>query len=297
MRSRLHLLSSLAITTTLALACHPREPSKAVDPPAPPSIAEIVEWLVGEQVRSPKTSNRGVGLVILDFDAKALGEGTLAPGSCAPSIVSVISIPRTPDEWLGVDETPTLHRYSRDGWTAVPSKIRLRPLGKLLAIAHGSDGSLLVLVYEKGDNKQLWQLTLSAGAVTGIQAVEPKSFRDRRTTLAAYDSGRCRGLDDCLHLTSIGQDVVLSVEPKPYDFWQTKLELGPTGARDVRYVGDDGKKIGLLIAEPCKPPADATPPAATPSPATEAPPTPSAPPASPPTSPPPGSAPQPKHRP
>lgn len=269
MYARPHLLP-LAITTVLALACHPREPTKVADPPAPPSIAEIVEWLVGEQVRSPKTTNRGVGLVILDIEAKALGQGTLQPGSCAPNIVSVISIPRTSDEWLGVDDSPTLHRYSRAGWTAVPSKLPLPSLAKLLAIARAADGSLLVLVYEKGDNKQLWQLTLAGGVVTGIQGIDRTAFKDRRATLAAYHSGRCLGLDDCLHLTSIGQDVVLSREPRMYDFWETLIELGDTGAIDVRYVGADGKKIGLLIAEPCKPPASAAPPAAAP-PATAAP--------------------------
>lgn len=254
------LLPLAAATALLPLACHP-EPTKApVPPPDPPEIAEIVEWLVGEQVRSPKTSNRGVGLVILDIDAKALGAGTLAPGSCAPDIVSVIPIPRTSDEWLGVDESPTLHRYANAGWTPVPSKVTLPPLAKLLSIARDPDGTLRALVYKQGDSKQLYQLTLSANVVTGIQSIDRTSFRNRRTTLEAYDSHRCLGLDDCLHLTSIGKDVVLSVEPKMYGFWETKIELGPTGARDVRYVGEGGKKIGLLIAEPCEPPAPVDPP-------------------------------------
>jgi hypothetical protein len=290
-RTTFSVLPLAAAAALLALACHREERTNTADPaPDPPEIAEIVEWLVGEQVRSPKTQNRGVGLVILDIDAKALGQGTLAPGSCAADLVSVIPVPRASGEWLGVDESATLHRYSGEGWSPVPSKVELPPLAKLLAVAHGGDGSLLVLVYKQGDGKQLWQLTLSGGVVTGIQSIDRAGFRDRRAALAAYDSRRCLGLDDCLHLTSIGKDVVLSVEPKLYDFWETKLELGPTGARDVRYVGDGGKTLGLLIAEPCKPPEDAAP-AAPPTP--EAAPSPSAPSAPKPSS----STTQPKRRP
>lgn len=276
-----------AAAAALALACHPATPKTAAPPPVP-SIAEVVEWLVGEQVRSPKTSNRGVGLILLDIDAKALGEGTLAPGSCAPDIVSVIPIPRAADEWLGVDETPTLHRYSTEGWAPVPSSVSLPPLAKLLSIARDADGSLRVLVVEKGGSKQLRQLTLSGGMVTGTQSIDPASFRDRRATLEAHDSRRCRGLDDCLHLTSIGSDVVLSVEPKLYGFWETKMELGATGARDVRYAREDGTTIGLLIAQPCDAPAPAPAASATPPPAA---------PSSPGAAPPSGSTPQPKPRP
>lgn len=288
------LLPLAALAGLLALACHPEATRTPEPPPDPPEIAEIVEWLVGEQVRSPKTSNRGVGLVLLDIDAKALGAGTLAPNSCAPDIVSVIPIPRTSDEWLGVDESPALHRYSRAGWAVVPSRISLPPLAKLLSIARDTDGTLRVLVYKQGDNKQLHQLTLAGGVVTSVQSIDHTSFRDRRATLEAYQSGRCLGLDDCLHLTSIGKDVVLSVEPKMYGFWETKIELGDTGARDVRYVGEGGKKIGLLVAEPCKPPASATPPTTAAPPVSEAAPSPPAP-ATPPA--PPASTTKPKRRP
>lgn len=169
MHPRPRLLLPLALTT-LVLACRPATTEHPTPPPAP-SIAKIVEWLAGEQVRSPKTSNRSVGLVLLDIDAKALGAGTLAPGSCAPNIVSVIPIPRaTPrsaDEWFGVDESPVLHRYSREGWAAVPSKVALPPLAKLLSIARDNDTSRRVLVYTTADNEQLWQLTLSAGRGDG----------------------------------------------------------------------------------------------------------------------------------
>jgi hypothetical protein len=280
------LLPLAAAAAALAIACHHETTKTPEPPPDPPEVAEIVEWLVGEQVRSPKTSNRSVGLVLLDIDAKALGEGTLKPKSCAAELVSVIAISPSTDEWLGVDESPTLHRYSPEGWAAVPTKITLPPLAKLLAVARDEDGSLLVLVHKQGDNEQLWRLTLSGGVVTGIQGIDRKGFRDRPATLEAYDSGRCLGLRDCLHLTSIGQDVVLSREPELYAFWETKMELGNTGARDVRYVGDGGKKkIGLLVGAPCDPAAAAT--ASLPA-ATSSPPT---------TPPPPGSASPPKRSP
>ncbi len=266
------LLLPLAVSF-LALACNHGQTAKTSEPPPdPPQVAEIVEWLVGEQVRAPTTKNRSVGLVILDIDAKALGSGTLQPGSCAPGLTSVILIPRTTDQWLGVDGTETLYRYSRTGWAAVPSKIALPPLAKLIAIGPADGENVHVLVYKQGDNEQLWQLTLSPEAVTGIRGVDRTSFSTRRATLEAYDSGRCLGIRDCLHLTSIGKDVILSREPEIYDNWVTKIDLGATGARDVRYAGAAGKggkkKMGLLIAAPCEPPAEPGDPApeATPSP-------------------------------
>jgi hypothetical protein len=265
-RTTLSLLPLAAAAALLALACHREEQSKTAEPPPdPPEVAEIVEWLVGEQVRAPKTQNRSLGIVTIDLlDAKSLGDGTLQPGSCAASLASIIPIPGTTDEWLGADETSTLYRYAGQRWIPMPTRVDLVPMAKLLAVAKVA-GGLLLLIHKKGDNEQLWQLTLTGSMITKIQRVDRTGFSTRRATLEIYDSRRClEGVLDCLHLTSIGKDVVLSREPETYAFWETIMELGDTGARDVRYMDKEGKKVGVLVAAPCEPPAPATPPATAP---------------------------------
>ena len=105
-------LPTLLPAALLALACHPR---KSPPPPAsadPPAIAEIVEWLVGEQLRGPKTSNRGtyLGIVTIPLSATSYDAHTLEPNSCAPSLVSFIPVPGTSHEWLAADTSgPAAH--------------------------------------------------------------------------------------------------------------------------------------------------------------------------------------------
>lgn len=257
---------SAAVATSFALACKPAPPPSP--PPDPPSVAEVVEWLVGEQLRGPKTSNRGtnVGIVTIPLVKGYLPPDALVPGSCAPELVSFIPIPGAAGEYLAVDAAGQLFRLAGGEWSAVQSKMELPPIAKLLGFQITTDPSRAareLLVYKKDDGAQLWQLTLVGGVVVGLSTVDLATFTKRAAALERFDSRRCIDRTrDCLHLTAITNDVVLSREPTIYADWDPLMELGNTDARDVRYLDDEGKEVSLLIAAPCDPAAPASVPSA-----------------------------------
>jgi hypothetical protein len=166
-----------------------------------------------------------------------------------------------------VDVSGQLFRFTGRQWSAVPSEVALRPIAKLLGFQITTDPSRAareLLVYEKDDGAQLWQLTLVGGVVVGRSTVNLATFTKRAAALERFDSRRCIDrIRDCLHLTAITRDVVLSREPTIHANWEPLAELGDTGARDVRYLDDEGKEVSLLIAAPCNPvepsPAPSTP--------------------------------------
>lgn len=258
MTRRMPKTISAALVTLVTLACKPASPPEP--PPDPPSIAEVVEWLVGEQLRGTKTSNNGtnVGIVTIPLVKGDLPPNTLAPGSCAPELVSFIPVPGASGEYLAVDAPGQLLRYAGGKWSPVQSKEELSPIAKLLGFQITTDPSSAareLLVYEKDDGAELWQLTLVNGVVVGRSAVGRAAFSKRAAALERFDSRRCTGRTrNCLHLTAIGNDVVLSREPTIHANWESLVELGNTGARDVRYLDDEGKAVSLLIAAPCSPP-------------------------------------------
>lgn len=252
-----HLFTAAA--TLLALACKPAAPVESpTPPPDPPSVAEVVEWLVGEQMRGTKTSKRGtsVGIVTIPLVAKSLDEGTLAPGSCIPELVSFISVPGTTDEWLAVDATGKLLRYANHAWAPVQSKVALPPIAKLLGFPREASPARELFVSKKGDGKRLWQLSFVEDVVVGLTAVDPSVFSKRLAALERIDSRRClERTRSCLQLAALGDDRVLGREPTLYANWEMLMELGNTGARDVRYADAKGEIVGLLISAPCDPPA------------------------------------------
>lgn len=253
---------SAAVATAFVLACKPAPPP--APPPDPPSVAEVVEWLVGEQLRGPKTSNRGtnVGIVTIPLALGYVPPDTLVPGSCAPELVSFIPVPGTAGEYLAVDAAGQLFRLAGGEWSAVQSEVELRPIAKLLGFQITTDPSRAareLLVYEKDDGAQLWQLTLVGGVVVGRSTVDLATFTKRAAALERFDSRRCTDRTrNCLHLTAFDNGVVLSGESILYANWKPLMELGNTGARDVRYLDDEGKEVSLLIAAPCNPTAPAS---------------------------------------
>ena len=212
---------------------------------------------MGEQLRGPKTSNRGtyLGIVIIPLSATSYDAHTLEPNSCAPSLVSFIPVPGTSHEWLAADTSGLLLRYSGSGWAAVATKVALPPVAKLLGFSGTSHASQELLVQKKDDDDRLWQLTFFEGVVIGVQAVGRENFTKRAGALQRVDSRRCLGDHDCLHLVAIDKEVFLEREPVLYDNWVEIFNLKDAGARDVRYLDPQGKAVSLLVSKPCDPPA------------------------------------------
>jgi len=265
MSPRLSIFLSAAL---LALACHPQEPPA---PPAdPPALAEIVEWLVGEQLRGSKTSNRGtnLGIVTISLSAASYDAHTFERDSCAPNLVSFIPVPATAHEWLAADAAGLLLRYSSNGWAAVQTKVALPPIAKLLGFSGTSYASYELLVQKKDDDEQLWQLTFFEGVVIGVQGIGRENFTKRAGALQRIDSRRCLSDRDCLHLVAIDKEVILEREPVLYDNWMEIFNLRDARARDVRYLDSQGKTISLLVEKPCDPPEPEPPALATTEPAT-----------------------------
>jgi hypothetical protein len=276
MTTRSPTLVPTAVACLLALACRPSKAPDEPDPPAePPSIAEVVEWLVGEQLRGTKTSPHGpsLGIVTLPLTAGSLDEGTLQPGSCAPELVSFIPMPGTKSDWLAVDKSGALLRYSGKGWAPVASKLALPPIAKLLGFAGTTNPPRELLVYKHGDNEQLWQLTFFEDVIVDQKPIGRRMFSKRAAALEQFDSRRClERTRNCLHLTVVDEVVHLGREPELYANWEPVMDLGKTAARDVRYIDSKGKKVGVLVASKCEsPPASTTPTPATPEASTSAP--------------------------
>ena len=238
-------LLALALLATLTTpACHHTPPPK---PPSDTTAPEIVEWLLGEQVRGPKTSNRGnVGVVIYDLSA-AEPTSTVLPNSCAPDLTRLIPTPDRSGTRFAIDESGQLLRYTGAGWSDV-----LAPsIDELVAFSVASS-RLELLVRTAENQRQLSLLTFEGDEIATIDQVELTTFYDRRETLQRYDSGRCLdGVSDCLHLVAIDGGLILMREPVLYEnHEEVKLPL-TEGARDVRYTDLAGTKIDVLTADAC----------------------------------------------
>jgi hypothetical protein len=273
LRSTALVLSALA-AITLAPACY-RDPAPQppLPPEATPEVPDVTEWFLGERVRGPKTSNRGIALGLLTIEAtpdsknaktsthatppaiptsqptaEQKAEGTLRPGSCAPGLVSFLPEPGRPNMWLGVDDSGQLLRYFAERWSPVRSKV---PLPRLVALL-GFDGPSLLVVASHHHGEQLALLTFSGKVVTNHQIVDPASLGDRQAVLQRYRGGRClEGFKSCLRITETDDGIVVSREPLPNEYYVTIATLGEDGVNDVRYADAKGTKIDVLTTRAC----------------------------------------------
>lgn len=243
------LLVTLLVFITSA--CRPAPPTSPTL--TPPTAPEVVEWLLGEQVRGPRTSNKGVYVGVVTLDLTSSPPTPVAqPQTCAPDLVQLITPGRT-GTWLALDSSGQLLQHASTGWSAVPSKLPLPPIAKLVASA-GSPSRLELLVTVKDRGRELHLLTLRDGHVTLIQSIEPSTFRDRRDALQRWDSGRCVDrVRDCLHLTALDRDVVLMREPALFEPRVEVTTLPRDHVFDVRYANAAGTQVHVLTTEACPP--------------------------------------------
>ena len=264
MPARRRLVLPLLAAAFLLAACHhakrsgPEDPTTVTAPP--PTAPEVVEWLIGEQVRGTKTSNRGhVG--IATYELAATASPVYSPKTCA-DLVQLIPIPTRSGTWLAIDASGQLVRYTEAGWSPMPTAkgITLPPIGKLIAFSRTKSANLELLVSLEDHDRELSLLTLVGARVTGIQTIELSPYQDHRDTLQRYDSARCiEGTRDCLHLTAIDDGLVLMREPELFDNRvEVKVLLDP-GTRDVRYADQAGTKIYVLTPAVCPAPPDPSP--------------------------------------
>lgn len=252
----------LVLLAAVTSACRPAPPTAPTHPP--PTAPEVVEWLLGEQVRGPRTSNKGVYVGVVTLDLTSSPPAPVAhPQTCAPELVQLVAPGRT-GTWLALDASGQLLQQAPAGWSPVPSTLPLPPIAKLVASA-GSPSRLELLVTVKDRGRELHLLTLMDGQVTGIQSIEPSTFRDRRDALQRWDSGRCVDrVRDCLHLTALDRDVVLMREPALFEPRVEVTTLPRDHVFDARYANAAGTKVHVLTTDAC-------PPSPAPSPEPEAP--------------------------
>lgn len=257
---------ALLLAVALLPACH--HGKTETTPPSDTTAPEVIEWLLGEQVRGPKTRNRGhVGVVIYDLST-AEPTATVLPGSCAPDLVRLIPTPERSGMRFALDEAGTLMRYTGTGWSPVLMPETLGTLDELLAFST-TTSDLELLVRQASEQRQLTLLTFEGDQITRVTPVELGTFYDRRETLERYDSGRCLdGTRDCLHLVGVDGQLILMREPVLYDNRvEVSLALGE-GTRDIRYADTAGTKIDVLTTDACAP-ADAPAPSTDPDPAAQ----------------------------
>jgi hypothetical protein len=216
------------------------------------SIPAVIEWFLGEQVRGPRTSNRGhsLGIVTLDLTGEAKRDGELRPGSCAPGLTAFL--PTHTGTWLGLDESGRLLRYAGEGWSAVPAKVPLSPIRRLLALAPLAAGVELLVTTKQGAQERLAVLTVAGDEITDSRPLDPAVLGDRRAALERFDGGRC--LDhtrDCLHLTSTDAGTVLMREPVLFGDRVEITILDEGTVHDVRYADEAGTRIDLLSTAAC----------------------------------------------
>ncbi len=265
--SRFVLSRSLVAAGLLATACHRERAPAPVEArqTTVASIPAVIEWFLGEQVRGPRTSNRGasLGIVTLDLTGEAKHDGAPRPGSCAPGLTAFL--PTHAGTWLGLDESGRLLRYAGESWSGVPTSIPLPPLRRLLASAPLAAGVELLVTTKQGAEERLAVLTMTGDEITDSRPLDPATLGDRQAALQRFDGGRC--LDhtrDCLHLTSTDAGTVLMREPELFGDRVEITILDEGTIHDVRYADEAGTKIDLLSSAAC--------PAAEPSPEPEAPP-------------------------
>ena len=264
------LVFSALVAGVLAGACRHHQPSETPEPPPDPTTTpEVIEWLLGEQTRGPRTSNRGASLGILTLDLAAGAEATGTPRSntCAAGLVAFIPLPSRSGDWFGLDESGRLLRHAAGGWVPVSAALPVPALTKLVAITGAPPRLELLVALTEGHRERLAVLLLVSGEITGIQGVDLSKLPDRRATLQRYDSGRCvAGTRDCLHVTPLDEGTVLMREPELFDdrVEVTTFEAG--GVRDVRWADTAGTKVDVLSPRAC----EATPAPGSPSPQPEA---------------------------
>jgi hypothetical protein len=253
---RFVLARSLLAAGLISSACHRErapEPAAARQPAAA-SIPEVIQWFLGEQVRGPRTSNRGtnLGIVTLDVTGEAKRVGEPRPGSCAPGLTSFLPTPAGP--WLGLDETGRLLRYAGERWSAVPATISLPPIRRLLALMPLAAGVELLVTTKQGAHEWLVVLTMAGDEITDSRALDPATLGDRHAALQRFNSSRCREhTRDCLHLTITETGTVLMREPELFDDRIEITTLGEGTVLDARYADDAGTKIDLLSTAACPP--------------------------------------------
>lgn len=258
--SRMHALPhqfafALPFLTTLAIiACHCHNIAHPLAPTPEATAPQIIEWLLGEQVRGPKTSNRGhVGIVIYDLTASN-STPFILPNSCGTALVRLIPTPEREGTRLAINESGQLLRYASTdvGWLPVPSPVPLPPLDELVAFSTAS-ARLELLVRIAGERDRLTRLTFEGDKITAVDLVDSTTFRDRRETLQHYDSGRCLdSIRDCLHLIAkSGSSIVLREPVLSGNREEVRLSLG-TGVRDIRYTNISGTKLDVLTTDACR---------------------------------------------
>ncbi len=239
----------------VALACHPSPPSSS-PPTANFTAAEIIEWLLGERVRGPKTSNRGNSVGIVSYDLSgAEPTTTVVPNSCAPDLLQIISARERAGTRFALDQSGGLFRLTDSGWWPVSSPTPLPLLDGLLGFRN-NPSSLELLVHTPGEQHELTLLTFDGDdvAIVVVEPVDLATFHNRGETLQRFDSGRCLdGIRDCLHLVVADNSLVLMREPVLMSEYHedTGLPLGD-GVRDVRYADQAGTKLDVLTTDACR---------------------------------------------
>lgn len=247
-----HAVLVLSLLAALATpGCHrnatPR--SKALSNITAP---QVIEWLLGGQVRGPKSSNRGhVGVVIYDLSA-AKPTSDVLPDSCALGLTRIIPTPNRAGTRFAINEAGQILRHNGAGWSAVPAPEPLPSIDELIAFSTAS-ARLELLVRTTDDQRGFILLVFKGEEIAEIAEIDPTTFYDRRETLQRYDSGRCLdGVRDCLHLVAIDGDHILMREPELFDNHEELLPLDD-GARDVRYASPDGTMLDVLTTAACAP--------------------------------------------
>ncbi len=245
-------------------ACRHGEPSRTPQSPTrePPTTPEVIEWLLGEQTRGPRTSNRGANLGILTLDLASGKEaaGAARPQTCAPGLVAFIPLPSRSGDWFGLDETGRLLRHGPDGWSPVPVARSMPALTKLLAITGSPSRLELLVALTKDHREHLAVLVLVGGRITDVQGVDLSALPDRRTALQRYDSGRCvAGTRECLHVTSTDEGTVVTREPGLFEDRVEVTTFEDGGVQDVRYADAAGTKIDVLSPQACAPTPEPSP--------------------------------------
>lgn len=255
---RFVLARSLLAAGLLSSACHrERAHEPAARHPAAASIPEVIQWFLGEQVRGPRTSNRGtnLGIVKLELTGEAKHDGEPRPESCAPGLTSFLPAPT--GTWLGLDESGQLLRHAGERWIPVPAKISLPPIRRLLGLALLASGLELLVTTKEGAHERLSVLTMTGDQITESRALDPATLGDRREALQRFDSSRCRERTrDCLHLTATETGTVLMREPELFDDRVEITTLGEGTVLDVRYADDAGTTIELLSTAACPAPTE-----------------------------------------
>ncbi|MCX4246480.1 hypothetical protein [Paraliomyxa miuraensis] len=260
------LTRALWLVATLTLACRHARPTAPAAPSSamPTTTPEVIEWLLGGQVRGPKTRHRGdVGIATYDLSqASAQPTLTFHPETCASDLVQIISTPTRSGTRFAIDKAGHLLRHTSSGWSTVPSTKPLPSIGKLVAFstATTTPTHLELLVSLQSHDRKLFLLILHDYRVTGIQPVDLHGFRDRRSTLQRWDSGRCvEGVRNCLHLVSADGRNILVREPRLFDHHEELPVTLGKGVRDVRYADAAGIKLDVLTPDACTPTATSEP--------------------------------------